>query len=69
LYDAPQEFRDHIDLITTLANQIENETIRVQLCDAIEVLVNGMNGPWHGSRVGWQFGDMPDSLEGLFPDA
>lgn len=66
MYDAPKEFRDHIDLITTLANQIEDESVRVQILDAIEVLVNGMNGPWHGSRVGWQWGDVPNTIEGLF---
>lgn len=68
MYDAPKEFNDHIDHITKLANEIDSESIRVQLLDAIEVLVNGMNGPWHGSRVGWQWGEVPDTLAGLFDE-
>lgn len=66
VFDAPQEFKDHVELITKLTDLIEDESVRVQLLDAIELLVHGMNGPWHGSSVGWQWGEVPDTIEGLF---
>lgn len=68
MYEAPKEFKDHVDHITVLANQIEDETIRIQLLDAIETLVHGMNGPWHGATVGWQWGEVPDTLAGLWDE-
>lgn len=68
MYDAPQDFRDHIDHITALTNHIADDSIRVQLLDAIELLVTNMNGPWMGSRVGWRWGEVPDDLASLFDE-
>lgn len=68
MYEAPQEFIDHVQYITTLTDQIEDDSIRVKLLDAIEALVHGMNGPWYGASVGWMWGDVPDDLASLFDE-
>lgn len=68
MYEAPKEFSDHIDDITALVNRIDDDTLRRELFDAIEMLVHGMNGPWQGARVGWQWGEIPDDLASLFDE-
>lgn len=61
----PPEFLDHAWHITRLTEHIEDKAVRVELLNAIEVLVHNMNGPWQGCRVGWQNGQVPDDLSGL----
>lgn len=68
MYDAPSEFTEHIEHITRLVDLIEDDAVRVQLLDAVEVLVQGMNGPWQGSTVGWRWGEVPDDAASLFDE-
>jgi hypothetical protein len=69
LNDAPKEFRDHVEHLTGLINQIEDEGLRSRLFDDIETLVQGMNGPWRDCTVGWMIiGNVPDDLASLFDE-
>jgi hypothetical protein len=68
LYDEPPTFREHIDHITALTDLIDDDSVRVQILDAIEVLIENMNGPWQGGQARWSWAEVPDTIATLFDE-
>lgn len=68
LNEVPTSFNDHINRITELVEEVEDDRLRVKIYDVIETLIKNMNGEWYGAVATWRIGEVPDDPHELFDE-